>query len=149
MYGNYQCFGESTRVYIGRVFSYPLFLLGIVKISPASMFRKRDWESIGGYDENRINMIEDWDFWYRLHHIKKSGHYINQMVVKYRRTSERYTVSRYTIATKHWLATGWYLTKKHRNIFILLLAFLIGLDGIKTCIGKYFTNAINLLVSKK
>ena len=32
-----------------------------------SIFRKKDWENYGGYDEKMINGWEDWEFFIRLH----------------------------------------------------------------------------------
>jgi len=31
-----------------------------------SMFQKKVWEAVGGYDENMIHGYEDWDFWLRI-----------------------------------------------------------------------------------
>ncbi len=35
-------------------------------IQSATMFRKRCWEEIGGYDESMTRGYEDWDFWLRI-----------------------------------------------------------------------------------
>lgn len=37
----------------------------------SAFFRKKDWESVGGYDENMIYGLEDWEFWIAL--LKKGG----------------------------------------------------------------------------
>lgn len=34
-------------------------------IPAASMFRKRLWERLGGFDETLVRNFEDWDFWFR------------------------------------------------------------------------------------
>jgi glycosyltransferase involved in cell wall biosynthesis len=31
-----------------------------------AMYRKSDWQAIGGYDEKMVHGLEDWDFWIRL-----------------------------------------------------------------------------------
>lgn len=40
------------------------------RIHCASMFDKKDWEAVGGYDEQMKEGYEDWEFWIRL---KKLG----------------------------------------------------------------------------
>ena len=36
------------------------------RIHCASMFDKKDWEEVGGYDEQMLDGYEDWEFWIRL-----------------------------------------------------------------------------------
>lgn len=40
--------------------------LGGNQIHCASMFRRKGWEQVGGYDERMTDGFEDWDFWIRL-----------------------------------------------------------------------------------
>ena len=32
----------------------------------SAMFKRKDWEKLGGYDETMIYGLEDWEFWLRL-----------------------------------------------------------------------------------
>lgn len=37
----------------------------------SAMYRKKDWEAVGGYDENMVDGLEDWEFWIAL--LKNGG----------------------------------------------------------------------------
>lgn len=74
-----------------------------------SMFTRKSWENVGGYDESMINGWEDWEFFIRLH--KKGGttyvipkvlfHYRKQEVSKTSHANEKkYDLLKY-IFTKH------------------------------------------------
>jgi len=49
------------------IWNLPEFSIGRMLVSNiifnAGLFRKKDWESCGGYDESLKSGIEDWDFW--------------------------------------------------------------------------------------
>ncbi|HRY33159.1 MAG TPA: glycosyltransferase [Bacteroidales bacterium] len=53
-------------------------------VMPASLFRKADWERIGGYDERMVKGYEDWEFWIRM--LKDGGriHVIPEVLFNYR-----------------------------------------------------------------
>lgn len=40
-------------------------------ISPAALFRKNDWETVGGYSEKMVYGWEDWDFWISVSQLNK------------------------------------------------------------------------------
>jgi glycosyltransferase involved in cell wall biosynthesis len=66
VYADAEYFGEKS----GR-WDVPEFdLLSLIRmnfIDACALYRKRLWEEVGGYDEQRICMgVEDWDFWLRL-----------------------------------------------------------------------------------
>jgi glycosyltransferase involved in cell wall biosynthesis len=66
VYADAEYFGEKS----GR-WDVPEFdLLSLIRmnfIDACALYRKRLWEGVGGYDEQRICMgVEDWDFWLRL-----------------------------------------------------------------------------------
>ena len=121
MYGNYQCFGETDfYMQLGR-FSETKLLCGFLPISPASMFRKSAWQSIGGFDEDRGLFVEDWEFWFRLHKAGMTGIYEDFTALDRRVHSVRkYGISRCEEATKNSFTTTWYSFKKHRDLRIFL-----------------------------
>lgn len=49
-----------------------------------SVFRKEDWEKAGGYDENMLIGLEDWEFYLRLLNTDKKVYYIAQPLFRYR-----------------------------------------------------------------
>ncbi|MGG7033615.1 MAG: glycosyltransferase family 2 protein [Flavobacterium sp.] len=62
VYCKAQKFGEEEGVWDLKPFS--LFNLSQKNmIFCSSLFRKNEWERVGGYDENMISGIEDWEFW--------------------------------------------------------------------------------------
>lgn len=60
-----QEFGDTNRAWFPRneIF-HELFQFGN-QINCCSLYKKKVWETIGGYDENMREGYEDWDFWYR------------------------------------------------------------------------------------
>ena len=65
-YADAEYFGEKS----GRWDVPEFHLLSLIRmnfIDTCALYRKRLWEEVGGYDEQRICMgVEDWDFWLRL-----------------------------------------------------------------------------------
>jgi glycosyltransferase involved in cell wall biosynthesis len=53
-----------------------------------SLFRKRDWERVGGYDETFRVGQEDWDFWVSMAEMGLRGAHVAQRLYEYRQHSE-------------------------------------------------------------
>lgn len=53
-----------------------------------SLFRKKCWEEIGGYDEQMVEGFEDWDFWIRMTSRSRRIHIIPEYLFYYRRGPE-------------------------------------------------------------
>ncbi len=85
VYGNASFFGESDKPrFITREFDRHAVLANNY-IDICSVVRKKAWEEVGGFDENRMIMAHaDWEFW--IHLISKGWkfHYINQVLFDYR-----------------------------------------------------------------
>jgi glycosyltransferase involved in cell wall biosynthesis len=65
-YGNAMLFGELEETRIVRDYSFSELLVENY-IDACACFRKKDWEKIGGSDENMPVMgFEDWDLWLRF-----------------------------------------------------------------------------------
>lgn len=63
-------FGNENGLWKLRPFSiHDLCLFNMIFCS--AFFRKKDWESVGGYDEKMIYGWEDWEFWIAI--LKKGG----------------------------------------------------------------------------
>ena len=59
-------------------------------IYPAALFRKADWEMVGGYSEKMTYGWEDWDFWISLSELNKQVVKIPEILFYYRvRSSSR------------------------------------------------------------
>ena len=56
---------------IGYDKNKPLILIGCAPCQGFSSHRKKDWDKVGGYDQNMIHGYEDWEFWIAI--LKKGG----------------------------------------------------------------------------
>lgn len=65
VYGKGEKFGLINERWNLKPYSFQELLFGN-SIHCAGMFRKADWESIGGYDTNMKEGLEDWEFWIHL-----------------------------------------------------------------------------------
>lgn len=54
-------------------------------IFSAGMFRKKDWERAGGYDESFLHFPEDWDFWLSLLDLGLKPYRIEKVYFHYRK----------------------------------------------------------------
>lgn len=62
VYCEAELFGEASGVWDLQDFSLPHLLLDNLIFS-SSLFRRRDWQLVGGYRETLRYGWEDWDFW--------------------------------------------------------------------------------------
>ncbi len=62
VYSQAELFGEQTGPFDLPDYNFPEILLGNM-IFNSSLFRKADWEKVGGYSEAMIWGWEDYDFW--------------------------------------------------------------------------------------
>lgn len=87
----------------------------------SSMFRKRDWEEVGGYDEKMLKGYEDWEFYIRL--LKTGGHaeVIPEVLFNYRNKqnsrNKKANLARYTI-TEYIYNKHAELYKEHFSLFV-------------------------------
>lgn len=65
VYSQAELFGDRTGLFDLPPYSFPEILLGNM-IFNSSLYRKADWEKVGGYNENMIWGWEDYDFWLSL-----------------------------------------------------------------------------------
>ncbi len=65
VYSKAASFGAATEDYNLPPYQFPQILLGNM-IFNSSLYRKADWEKVGGYNENMVWGWEDYDFWLSL-----------------------------------------------------------------------------------
>jgi glycosyltransferase involved in cell wall biosynthesis len=79
-----------------------------------SMFRKTDWERVGGYDEKMRHGFEDWEFFIRLHANDGKTHVIPDILFHYRMRKD--SVSKKANSRKYDLLK--YIYQKHKSVYI-------------------------------
>ena len=70
VYGKGEKFGLVNGPWKLRPYTWETLLMGNC-IHPCGMFRKTDWEAVGGYDTFMREGLEDWEFWISL--LNKAG----------------------------------------------------------------------------
>lgn len=54
----------------------------------SAVYRKVDWQDVGGYDESMLTGLEDWDFWLNFASRNKKFHRIDEYLFMYRQVKE-------------------------------------------------------------
>lgn len=78
-----------------------------------SMFYKKDWKSIGGYDESMKLGWEDWEFFIRLHKKNCHTYVIPEVLFNYRRKKN----SKTTVANLNKYDLLNYILRKHSALY--------------------------------
>jgi glycosyltransferase involved in cell wall biosynthesis len=83
VYCDAECFGaKSGKFEIGE-YSLETMLFDN-KITSLSFFRKEDWQEVGGYSDDLIYGLEDWDFWLLIIELGREVVKIPEKLVYYR-----------------------------------------------------------------
>ncbi|HWQ12410.1 MAG TPA: glycosyltransferase, partial [Roseiflexaceae bacterium] len=85
VYTDVELFGAETGVWSGGAYSLERLRFDNPMI-PATLFRRRAWEQVGGFDEEMRRGFEDWDFWLRLAEAGWEGLHLPAPLVRYRRS---------------------------------------------------------------
>lgn len=114
VYSKAEKFGYVNGFWHLKDFSHFNLAVGNI-IFCSAFFRKSDWESIGGYDTNMQNGLEDWEFWINL--LKKDGlaHQIDKVCFFYR-VNKKSRNSSINYETKEELLN--YISIKHSDFFV-------------------------------
>src|SRR5690606_29128524 len=78
------------------------------------LFRKKDWELAGGYDEKMTAGFEDWEFYIRLLAETGRSYVIPEVLFNYRKRAG----SKTTEANKEKQSIYKYIYLKHKDLFI-------------------------------
>lgn len=77
-------FGAVNYTFVPRALSLQEHL-AINQISCSSLFRKCDWDLVGGYDETMRDGFEDWEFWIRIRKAGRQLTVVPEVLFEYRR----------------------------------------------------------------
>ena len=113
VYSRYESFGKTgKKEWIQPEYSYERFVMGDVSIVCSALYRRADFERVGGYDIN-MQGFEDWDFWLSLLNSKDKVYRIDEVLFHYRFDS--------SIITKQVAENEKYyrslLCKKHEDVY--------------------------------
>ena len=98
----------------GRTWDITRLLIYNISVCTA-LFRKSDWECVGGYCSEFVHGFEDWDFWLSIVELGKSGRYVAEPLFNYRRHPGGGMWSE--IMTKHAAEAYALLVERHRPLF--------------------------------
>lgn len=84
VYGEVQKFGAEEGIFELPEYSYTDLLFKCNMIVATSMFRRSDFDRIGGYRQNMKQGLEDWDFWIALLSPESIVYKIPEVVLYYR-----------------------------------------------------------------
>lgn len=79
----------------------------------SSIFKKRDWKKVNGYDEQMNLGYEDWEYYIRLHKDGGETYVIPEVLFHYRKKE----TSRNAIANKHKYELLEYIYLKHADLY--------------------------------
>ena len=85
----------------------------IANSSLGTIFFKKNWKEVGGYDEMMVNGFEDWEFYIRLHKNGGRTHVIPEVLFHYRKKVK----SRTTLANVNKYGLLEYIYLKHSDLY--------------------------------
>lgn len=91
------------------------YLLYVNQLVATSLYRKKCWEQVGGYDEQMQTGFEDWEFWIAI--TKQGWEYkvVEDFLFYYRKAKKSMLVD--TI-NNHFESNKEYIFKKHNDLYI-------------------------------
>ncbi|KQC34142.1 glycosyl transferase family 2 [Nonlabens sp. YIK11] len=91
-------------------------MLYLNQLVATSIYRKSDWEQVGGYDEQMKTGFEDWEFWLRiLKATGKSYHIVPEVLFYYRKAKQSMLVN---TVSNHQESIKKYIIQKHPELYI-------------------------------
>lgn len=84
------------------------------KLMPSSLYRKKCWEEVGGYDESMKKGFEDWEFWLNITKRGWEFTFVEEFLFYYRKAKESMLVD--TI-NNHAEINMEYIFRKHKELY--------------------------------
>lgn len=84
------------------------------KLMPSSMYRKKCWEEVGGYDELMIKGFEDWEFWLNITKRGWEFKFVEAFLFYYRKAKKSMLVD---TLNNHAESNMEYMFKKHKELY--------------------------------
>lgn len=80
-----------------------------------SLYRKKCWEEVGGYDENMKHGFEDWEFWIAITKKGREYKFVEAFLFYYRKSKQSMLIE---TLNNHVESNMEYVFKKHNEIYI-------------------------------
>ena len=94
--------------------SYYLDIMFENKLMPSSIYRRKCWDEVGGYDESMIKGFEDWEFWINITKRGWKFKFVEEFLFYYRKSKKSMLVD--TI-NNHAEANMEYMFRKHKELY--------------------------------
>jgi len=91
-------------------------------IYPAAMFRKTDWQKVGGYCEAMVHGWEDWDYWIALSRLNKEVVKLSEVVFFYR---VRQISRDHSLLFLRKIEMFWLMICRNRDLYLKNLTFVL------------------------
>lgn len=83
-------------------------------LMPSSLFRKKYWKEVGGYDEKMKNGFEDWEFWVAITKLGYKFKIIEEFLFYYRKAKKSMLID---TLKYHRISNLEYVIKKHNDFY--------------------------------
>lgn len=113
VYSQAELFGGLTGSFELPPYSFPEILLGNMIVN-TSLYRKADWEKVGGYNENMIWGWEDYDFWLSLIELGRDAFQIPEVLYFHRELPNSRSQQ---MAHEHWVNSYTQLFNNHPQLY--------------------------------
>lgn len=87
VYCKAEFFGAIEGAWNLPLYNFPNILI-CNSIFCSALYRKSDWENVGGYNPNMLHAYEDWDFWLSLISLGVKVHRIDEVLFYYRQHTD-------------------------------------------------------------
>ncbi|MDI1303874.1 MAG: glycosyltransferase family A protein [bacterium] len=84
------------------------------KLMPSSIYRKKCWEEVGGYDESMIKGFEDWEFWINITKRGWEFKFVEAFLFYYRKAKKSMLVD---TLNHHAESNMEYIFRKHKELY--------------------------------
>jgi glycosyltransferase involved in cell wall biosynthesis len=84
-------------------------------LMPSSMYRKKYWVEVGGYDENMKHGFEDWEFWIAVTKTGRKFKFVEEYLFFYRKSKTSMLID---TLKNHRINILEYVLKKHKEIYV-------------------------------
>ena len=84
-------------------------------LMPSSLYRKKCWKEVGGYDEKMIKGFEDWEFWISILKHGWKYRFVEEYLFYYRKSKSSMLID---TLHNHRISNMEYVFEKHRDIYI-------------------------------